>query len=240
MKNHGSSAAVRIGCDVAEVRVHHRDDQRQTRARRRTAARSAPAAAAAAGAGAAAEGQRERRPARPASATNVTSCDGHRGRGDRLAREAGLATRARPGRPATSRRGQQRLLEEQPHQQPDDHEDRVVADAGPPSARPEHQRVDAHQHQRVDQVPEHARAPSPCTSGAARGAPAARTGTGSWTHLQGDYRTFSGVASKSVTGPSLTSSTAMCAPNTPRRGAEPLAEALVQRLGHARAARPPT
>ena len=40
-----------------------------------------------------------------------------------------------------------------------------------------------------------------------------------------------GCSSSSVTGPSLTSSTSMCAPNTPRCGPEALAEALVERLG---------
>ena len=39
------------------------------------------------------------------------------------------------------------------------------------------------------------------------------------------------VSSSSVTGPSLTSSTSIIAPKTPRSRTEPLAEALVQRLG---------
>ena len=39
------------------------------------------------------------------------------------------------------------------------------------------------------------------------------------------------VSRRSVTGPSLTSSTAISAPNTPRGGAEAIAEALVERLG---------
>ena len=47
-----------------------------------------------------------------------------------------------------------------------------------------------------------------------------------------------GLSTISVTGPSLTSSTAIIAPNTPRAAPEPLAEALVQRLGAARAPRP--
>ena len=65
-------------------------------------------------------------------------------------------------------------------------------------------------------------------SARARGKPGAA-------HAQPAGRRLDQASSISVTGPSLTSSTAIRAPNTPRSRAEPLAEALVERLGDARA-----
>ena len=46
------------------------------------------------------------------------------------------------------------------------------------------------------------------------------------------FRRHHGTSSSNVTGPSLTSSTSMCAPNDAAAGPGALAEALVERLGH--------
>ena len=82
--------------------------------------------------------------------------DGHDRRRDRLAREARLA-HERALVEQRRRRAQHRLAEEDPHDEPDQQEQRVVSAVGPGDLEEhaEHEVVGAHQHERVDEVPQH-------------------------------------------------------------------------------------
>ena len=131
-----------------------------------------------AGPNAPAQRERDRRQQRPRIAANVTSCT--------VTVEAGIASRGKralrtsaPWSISDSAADQQRLLEERPH------------DAARPSGRSgsrgigctlehvaEHQRVRAHQHERVDQVPEDPEPRALVLARAARAGTAARTGSG--------------------------------------------------------------
>ena len=149
-KNQGSERGGEHGLDVAVVRVQNGDQHRQPEHQeeqeqhddRQQQKRRVEAVA---------HEQRDRQEQHE-HREKGDELDGRNRRRDGLAREAHLAHERRVQHEAR-RGGEQRLREEHPHDQARQQEDWVVGDVRDVEQHLEHERVGAHQDERVDQVP---------------------------------------------------------------------------------------
>ena len=152
-KNHGSSAAERIGATsrkyacrtlTASARPSTNANRQSEHERQREQRRAG-----------AADRDRDRRQQRD-EREERHELHGHDRRRDRLAREARLA-HERAVIEQRRRRAQHRLAEEDPHDEADEQKQRVVlrlVGPGDLEQHAEHEVVRAHEHERVDEVPQ--------------------------------------------------------------------------------------